>query len=115
MNPSLNRFSALSWNDLILWAGKKKVQEGLRSHQKGNVKQLALTDSGGLIAWVEEEETFSTRVEYSADELSSECSCNSDEHSCFHAIAVIIECIAQLKRQGSIPNAKKNDQRFFLL
>lgn len=115
MNSSGNQFSELTWSDLILWAGKKTVQEGQECQQEGNVKQLALTNSGGVIAWVEAEEMFSTRVEYHAEEITADCSCNSAEHACAHAIAVIIDYIAHLKRNISIPDAKTNDQRFFLL
>ena len=115
MNPSVNQFSELTWSDLILWAGKKTVQEGQKCQQGSNVKQLALTESGGILAWVEAEEIFSTRVEYNADEITTDCSCNSAEHACAHAIAVIIEYIAHLKRNISIPDAEKNDRRLFLL
>lgn len=115
MTQSINQFSELSWNDLILWAGKKTVQEGQKIQQKGDVKQLALSGSGGVLAWVEAEETFSTIVKYNSEEITSECSCNSVEHACEHAIAVIIESIAHLKGNISIPDAKKNDQRFFLI
>jgi len=115
MNQSGNQFSELTWSDLILWAGKKIVQEGQKCQQGGNVKQLALTENGGILAWVEAEEIFSTRVEYNADEIIADCSCNSVEHTCAHAIAVIIEYIAHLKRNISIPDAEKNDRRLFLL
>ena len=115
MNPSVNQFSELTWSDLILWGGKKTVQEGQKCQQEGNVKQLVRTKTGGILAWVEAEEIFSTRVEYNADEITTDCSCNSAEHACAHAVAVIIEYIAHLKRNISIPDAEKNDRRLFLL
>jgi len=37
------------------------------------------------------------------------------EAVCMHAIAVIIEYIAHLKKQVIVPAAALNDERFFLL
>jgi len=112
---SYHRFRELTWVDLTLWAGKKIVSDGRECFRRKEVKQISLTESDDILAWVEAEELFATRVEYSEGELYSECTCQPVENTCPHAIAVIIEFIVHLKKNIHIPYAKSNDRRFFLL
>jgi len=115
MTAAFNQFRELTWVDLTLWAGKKIVSDGQECFQRKEVRQLSLTKTGGILAWVEAEELFATLVEYDEGELYSECTCNPIENTCIHAIAVIIELIVHLKKKIDIPYAKSNDRRFFLL
>jgi uncharacterized Zn finger protein len=115
MMPSINPFKELTWVDLMLWTDKKTVTEGRVFFQKKKVRQLALTPTGGILAWVDAEELFATQVEYSEGDLIAECTCQPVEAICMHAIAVIIEYIAHLKKQATVPMALPNDVRFFLL
>ncbi len=108
-------FRELTWGDLLLWAGKSAVSEGRRIQRDGKIKQLAFTQAGDLLAWVQAEELFATLVEYDGMEMLAKCSCNPIKHPCAHAVAVIIEYIICLKRAIRMPCAKQNDQRFFLL
>jgi uncharacterized Zn finger protein len=108
-------FKDLTWGDLIVWAGKEIVAVGRKIQSENRVKQLSMTQTEGLLAWVEVEDVYATRVEYDGAEFSSECSCNPVEHTCDHSIAVIIDYIICLKRKIVIPRAKPNDRRFFLL
>ena len=115
MTSSYHRFRELTWVDLTLWAGKRIVSDGRECFLRKEVTQICLTESGGILAWVEAEEPFATRVEYDEGELYSECTCNPIENTCAHAIAVIIEFIVHLKKNIHIPYAQSNDRRFFLL
>jgi uncharacterized Zn finger protein len=108
-------FKDLTWGDLIVWAGKDIVTAGRRIQSENRVKQLSLTQTNGLIAWVETDDVYATHVEFDGAEFFSECSCNPVEHTCDHSIAMIIEYIICLKRNTAIPKAKPNDRRFFLL
>ncbi len=115
MISSYHRFRELTWVDLMLWAGKKIVADGWECYQRKQVRHLSLTKTGGILAWVEAEELFATRVEYDDGELYSDCTCQPIENTCIHSIAVIIEFIVHLKKKIDIPQAESNDRRFFLL
>ena len=115
MNAAFNQFRELTWVELTLWAGKKIVSDGRECYQRKEVRQLSLIKTGGILAWVEAEELFATRVEYDQGEFYSECTCNPVENTCMHSIAVIIEFIVHLKKKIELPLAESNDERFFLL
>ncbi|PIP38613.1 MAG: hypothetical protein COX19_11740 [Desulfobacterales bacterium CG23_combo_of_CG06-09_8_20_14_all_51_8] len=108
-------FRELTWADLNLWAGKNIVSQGRDCYLRKEVRELAMTPSGSILAWVEAEELFATQVEYADGELYSECTCQPVENTCIHAIAVIIEFIVHLKKKIDVPMAPSNDRRFFLL
>jgi uncharacterized Zn finger protein len=108
-------FKELTWGDLIAWAGKDTVTAGRKIQIEGRVKQLSITHTDGLLAWVEDEDLYATRVEHDGKEFFSECSCNPIKITCDHSIAVIIEYIISLKRKITVPKAIKTDRRFFLL
>lgn len=105
----------MTWVDLSMWAGKTIVAQGRECYLRKEVRDLAITPSGAILAWVMAEEHFATQVEYSDGELYSECSCHPLGNSCIHAIAVIIEFIVHLKKKIDVPVAEPNDRRFFLL
>lgn len=48
-----NRWTHLSWNDLEEWAGRKIVSRGKSYQRQGRVSDLAETNDGSLIAWVD--------------------------------------------------------------
>ena len=108
-------FRDLTWGDLIVWAGKDIVNSGRKVQFEGRVKKLSITPTEGLIAWVDAEDLYATRVEYDGSELVSDCTCNQIDITCSHSIAVIIDYIVLLKKKLTIPYAKSNDRRFFLL
>jgi uncharacterized Zn finger protein len=108
-------FRELTWGDLIAWAGKDTVASGRKIQIENHVKQLSMTPTAGLLAWVEVDDVYATRVEFDGTEFFSECSCNPVCNTCDHSIAVILEYIVCLKRKIEIPSAKPNDRRYFLL
>ncbi|HUV12562.1 MAG TPA: hypothetical protein VMY18_02900, partial [Acidobacteriota bacterium] len=58
----LDRFSDLTWNDIEEWAGGRIGDRGRRYQQQGRVSDLAATDDGSLVAWVNGTEFYATRV-----------------------------------------------------
>ena len=108
-------FRELTWGDLIVWAGKEAVALGRKIQLENRVQKLSVMQNGGLLAWVEEEDLYVTKVESDGADVISECTCNQIEDPCVHAIAVIIEYIVCLKRNIDVPYTKLNDRRLFLL
>jgi uncharacterized Zn finger protein len=108
-------FRELTWGDLIAWAGKDIVASGRKIQLENRVKQLSMTQTAGLLAWVEVDDLYATRVEFDGAEFFSECTCSPVGNTCDHSIAVIVDYIICLKRKITIPAAKSNDRRFFLL
>jgi len=106
-------FENLSWFDLESWAGSKIVSRG-KSYQRGKaVRELAITDSGELVAWVDGSTTYVTKVSLDKGDLSSFCSC-SYYGACKHAVAVILEYLDCIENGKDVPIAGKDDERLIL-
>ena len=111
----LNRFSDLTWNDIEEWAGGKIVSRGKSYQRQGRVSDLAVTDDGSLIAWVDGTERYATRVVMDEDGLpDSICTCPY-ELDCKHGVAVVIEYLKQVENNRRVPKAKQDDDRLELL
>lgn len=57
------QFADLTWNDLEEWAGSKIVSRGKSYPHQGRVSELAQTEDGGLIAWVDGSDRYATKTE----------------------------------------------------
>ena len=111
----LDRFADLTWNDIEAWAGGKIVSRGQNYQRQGRVADLAVTDDGSLIAWVDGSERYATRVVMDEDGLpDSICTCPY-ELNCKHGVAVVIEYLKRVENNRSVPQAKQDDQRLKLL
>lgn len=111
----LERFAELTWNDLEAWAGEKIVSRGKNYQAQGHVSDLALTDDGSLIAWVDGLARYATKVAMSEDGLpDSICTCPYG-WNCKHGVAVLLEYLERVEKNRSVPNAKKEDKRLQLL
>ena len=111
----LDRFSDLTWNDIETWAGGKIVSRGKNYQRQGRVADLAVTDDGSLIAWVDGSERYATRVVMDEDGLpDSICTCPY-ERDCKHGVAVVIEYLKRVENNRSVPKAKQDDDRLKLL
>ncbi|MEW6002795.1 MAG: SWIM zinc finger family protein [Nitrospirota bacterium] len=107
-------FENLSWFDMESWAGSKIVSRGKSYQRSKSVRELAITESGELVAWVEGSTTYATKVSLDEGVLSSICTC--PYHSaCKHAVAVILEYLDCLENGGDVLNADKNDERLVLI
>ena len=111
----LDRFSDLTWNDIEAWAGGKIVSRGQNYQRQGRVADLAVTDDGSLIAWVDGSERYATRVVMDEDGLpGSTCTCPY-ERDCKHGVAVVMEYLKRVENNRSVPQAKQDDQRLKML
>jgi uncharacterized Zn finger protein len=111
----LDRFSDLTWNDIEEWAGGKIVSRGKSYQRQGRVSDLAVTDDGSLIAWVDGTVRYATRVVMDEDGLpDSICTCPY-ELDCKHGVAVVIEYLKRIEDNRRVPKAKQDDDRLELL
>jgi uncharacterized Zn finger protein len=111
----LKRFSDLTWNDIEDWADGKIVSRGKSYQRQGRVSDLAVTDDGSLIAWVDGTERYATRVVMDEDGLpDSICTCPY-ELDCKHGVAVVIEYLKRVENNRRVPNAEQDDDRLELL
>lgn len=111
----LDRFAELTWNKLDKWAGSRIVSRGKNYQRQGRVSELAATEDGVLIAWVQGSERYATRVTMEDDGLpDSICTCPY-EFDCKHGVAVVLEYLEWIERGEGVPKAHKDDERLRLL
>ena len=111
----LDRFTDLTWNDLEEWAGPKIVSRGKNYQYQRRVSDLAVTEEGRLIAWVDGTERYVVSVEMGEDGLPvSICTCPY-EWQCKHGVAVVIEYLDRIENNRRVPKAKPDDDRLELL
>jgi len=111
----LGRFADLTWKDIETWAGGTIVSRGRNYQRQGRVADLAVTDDGGLIAWVKGSERYATMVVMDENGLpESTCTCPY-ERDCKHGVAVVLEYLRQVENNYRLPKAKQDDERLILL
>jgi len=111
----LGRFADLTWKDIETWAGGTIVSRGRKYQRQGRVADLAVTDDGGLIAWVKGSELYATKVVMNENGLpESTCTCPY-ERDCKHGVAVVLEYLRQVENNYRVPKAKQDDERLILL
>ena len=109
-----DRYAALTRKDLNQWAGSRIVGRGRSYQQLGRVSSLAITDDGGLIAWVDGSDRYATMVAMDEGCLpKSICTCPYEE-DCKHGVAVVIEYMERIENKMRVPKAKKDDERLEL-
>lgn len=110
-----NRFADLTWNDLEEWAGSKIISRGKSYQRQGRVRDLAVTEDVGLIAWVDGSERYATKVVMEDDGLpESFCTCPY-EFDCKHGVAVVIDYLKRVESHQPIPKARQDDARLKLV
>ncbi|MBU4567282.1 MAG: hypothetical protein KKE29_21400 [Proteobacteria bacterium] len=102
-------FADLTWDQLKEWAGTKIVARG-KSYLT-NVEKPAVTEDGGLLAWVLGTERYATHVWFMDNELLSLCTCPYEWGPCKHAVGLILVGIDALKEQRSLPLVGEDDDR----
>ncbi len=106
-------FQSLSWFDLETWEGSRIVSRG-RSYQRSKtVRDLAITESGELVAWVKGATIYATKVSFDKGALVSVCSCPYYS-TCKHAVAVILEYLECIGNRKDVPQTGKDDERLML-
>jgi len=107
-------FERLSWHDLEQWAGSRVLSRGQGYHRDHRVRELAQTQSGGIVAWVQGGQRYATEVDFENGELISICTCPYG-NNCKHAVAVVLEYLDHLKKNHEVPQITGQDQRVALL
>ena len=107
-------FRELSWADLVAWSGGEIASRGDRYQKEHRVYGLALTPTGGLVAWVTGRQRYATSVDVVENKLVSHCSCPYG-YNCKHAVAVILQYAEQVKNKTPLETAKDSDERIILL
>jgi uncharacterized Zn finger protein len=108
-------FANLTWDDLEESAGTRVVSRGRDYQRQGHVSELARTDDGGLIAWVQGTHQYATKVVMGEEGMPEfVCTCPYGAN-CKHGVAVVLEYLAQVEKSRRIPTADKHDERLALL
>ena len=111
----LDQFANLTWNDFEDWAGSKIVSRGKSYQSQGRVSELAKTDNGSLVAWVDGTVRYATQVLMGAGGLpESICTCPY-ELDCKHGVAVTIEYLKWLENSRPVPRTLPEDERLIQL
>jgi uncharacterized Zn finger protein len=109
-------WSALTWDDLVQWAGSRSVERG-RSYQRGGqVKDLKISPDGELLATVLGGDRYATTVALASGRkhrsLDSECSCPVGTSGCKHAVAVVADYLQAVADGRKVPVANEDDPRW---
>ena len=107
-------FEKLNWDDLQKWAGSRVLSRGQSYQRSHRVQELAQTESGELVAWVQGEKRYATQVDFKGGELISTCTCPYGG-ACKHAVAVVLEYLDCLKKDMEVPKTAEQDKRVSLL
>jgi len=111
----LEIISNLTWNDLEDWAGGTIVSRGRTYQRQGRVSDLAVTDDGNLVGWVDGSKRYACKVVIDADgQIDSTCTCPY-MLDCKHGVSVVLECLEELKKNRTIPKIKTDDERLEML
>ncbi len=107
-------FKELTWDDLQDWAGSRGLSRGQSYQRSRRVQELVLTESGGLIAWVQGEKRYATQVDSKNGELISTCTCPYGG-TCKHAVAVVLEYLDRVKKNMKVLEIAEQDKRLLLV
>ncbi len=107
-------FEKLSWSDLEQWAGSRVLSRGQGYHRDHRVRELAQTQTGGIVAWVQGGKKYATEVDFEDGELISICTCPYG-NNCKHAVAVVLTYLDHLKKNLEISQITGQDPRIALL
>jgi uncharacterized Zn finger protein len=109
-----NLFEKLGWSDLEEWAGGRVLSRGQGYHRDQRVRELAQTQTGGIIAWVQGGRRYATEVDFEDGGLISVCTCPYG-NNCKHAVAVVLEYLDHVKKNKEVPRVTEQDKRLVLL
>ncbi len=110
-----SQFGDLTWDDLNEWVGSKIVSRGRNYQRQGRVSELAQTEDGALVAWVDGSDRYATKVVTDDDGMpDSICTCPY-ERDCKHGVAVLLEYLERVEHNRRVPQAGEGDERLELL
>jgi uncharacterized Zn finger protein len=111
---------SLTWDDLDAWTDARSRERGRSYQRSGHVRDLARSQEGKLVAWVQGQERYATTAELlpsAADRFvpSSRCTCPLGIDGCKHGVALVLAYLDALKKGEQIPTASATDRRWRLL
>jgi len=109
-----NLFKKLTWDDLSEWVGTRVLSRGQSYQRSRRVTELAQTQTGSLIAWVQGGQKYATEVDVENGELTSVCTCPYG-NNCKHGVAVVLEYLDHVKKKIEVPMVPEKDRRLTLL
>lgn len=112
-DAKLNAYKQLAWSEIEDWAGPGVAQRGERYQRSGRVRDLAISEDGRLVAWVEGTQRYATLVDDDDGPISS-CTCPYGD-SCKHAVAVVLDYQDRARRKQQVPVVADTDRRLLLL
>ena len=92
---------------------KQSPSRGQGYHRSHRVQELAQTESGELVAWVQGGNRYATQVDFKGGDLISTCTCPYGG-ACKHAVAVVLEYLDCLKKNMEVPKIADQDKRLSL-
>ena len=111
----MSQFEDLTWDDLNEWAGSKIASRGRDYQRRGRVSELAHTEGGALVAWVDGSVRYATKVDMDDSGMpNSICTCPY-ACDCKHGVAVVLEYLERVEHNRSVPQAGSGDERLELL
>ena len=114
--PHAAAWAKLTWDDLDQAFGSRSVQRGRSYQRSGQVRNLAVSSDGRLLAAVQGTHRYVTSAQLDAKKKSRGqivgiCTCPVGSQ-CKHAVAVIAEYLAQIADGKSPPAAAADDSRW---
>lgn len=110
----INRPAPLTAQMIRAWAGETIFKRGQDYELRGRVRELAATESGGVVAWVQGTSRYSTTVMLGPGGLSSRCTCPYGG-TCKHAVAVALAYANRPATAAPLPVAAPSDPRLVSL
>ena len=107
-------FEKLNWDDLQGWAGDRVLSRGQDYQRSHRVQELAQTESGEFVSWVQGAKRYATQVGFKGGELISTCTCPYGG-ACKHAVAVVLDYLDCLKKNMEVPKIAGQDKRLSLV
>ncbi|MGA2501413.1 MAG: SWIM zinc finger family protein [Tepidisphaeraceae bacterium] len=112
-----NGWASLTWDILDQWAGSRSVSRGRAYQKQGRVTDLAMSDSGRLLATVAGGERYTTSVWLNAgktgrERIESKCTCPVGYNGCKHAVAVVAAYLDLLAHEKEVAVADAEDPRW---
>jgi uncharacterized Zn finger protein len=115
--PQPDPWLDLGWDDLEAWTNPRSIERGRSYQRSGHVQKLARSADGVLVAWVQGQRRYATKVELVSESedgsrLRSRCTCPVGWNGCKHAVAVVLDYLAAAKEGRAVPAAGPEDRRW---
>ncbi|MBQ9405321.1 MAG: SWIM zinc finger domain-containing protein [Desulfovibrio sp.] len=112
---SLKSLERLSWSDIVERAGSQVASRGREYQRRGLVEDLAVTESGIIVATVRGSKPYAVQVSMDTKgDLQSHCTCPY-AFFCKHSVATLLEYLTSIDQGKPVPLADPLDARLACL